>query len=32
MRGLSGELPVSLADLRRKSELVAGVQSQLTDF
>ena len=32
IRGLAGELPVSLADLRRKSELVAGVQSQLTDF
>ena len=29
---LSGRLPVSLADLRRKSELVAGIQSQLTDF
>jgi hypothetical protein len=29
---LAGALPVSLADLRRKSALVAGVQSQLTDF
>jgi hypothetical protein len=29
---LEGTLPVSLADLRRKSELVAGIQSQLTDF
>ena len=29
---LSGQLPVSLADLRRKSELVAGIQSRLTDF
>jgi len=29
---LVDRLPVSLADLRRKSELVAGIQSQLTDF
>jgi hypothetical protein len=29
---LAPQLPVSLADLRRKSELVAGIQSQLTDF
>jgi hypothetical protein len=29
---LSGQLPVSIADLRRKSELVAGIQSRLTDF
>jgi len=29
---LAPKLPVSLADLRRKSELVAGIQSQLTDF
>jgi len=29
---LSGQLPVPLSELRRKSELVAGVQSQLTDF
>jgi hypothetical protein len=29
---LAGALPVSLADLRRRSALVAGVQSQLTDF
>jgi hypothetical protein len=32
IRGLASELPVSLADLRRKSEFVAGIQSQLTDF
>ncbi|WP_336326126.1 DNA repair protein NreA [Halovenus sp. HT40] len=32
VRGLASELPVSLADLRRKSEFVAGIQSQLTDF
>jgi hypothetical protein len=30
--GLAGELPVSLGALRQKSELVAGMQSQLTDF
>ncbi|MEF8902291.1 MAG: DNA repair protein NreA [Halovenus sp.] len=29
---LADRLPVGLASLRRKSELVAGVQSQLTDF
>jgi len=29
---LESALPVSLAALRRKSELVAGIQSQLTDF
>ena len=29
---LAPTLPVSLADLRRKSKLVAGIQSQLTDF
>ena len=29
---LAPRLPVSLGDLRRKSKLVAGVQSQLTDF
>ena len=29
---LAPQLPVSLDALRRKSELVAGVQSQLTDF
>ncbi|WP_436934909.1 DNA repair protein NreA [Halovenus marina] len=29
---LAPELPVSLAQLRRKSELVAGIQSQLSDF
>ncbi|MFC6722181.1 DNA repair protein NreA [Halobacteriaceae archaeon SHR40] len=29
---LAPRLPVSLEDLRRKSKLVAGVQSQLTDF
>ena len=29
---LAGELPVDLATLRRKSELVAGIQSQLSDF
>ena len=32
VRELAPQLPVSLADLRRKSELVAGIQSQLTDF
>ncbi|MXR50857.1 hypothetical protein GRX03_04450 [Halovenus sp. WSH3] len=32
VRGLAGELPVSLGALRRKSELVTGVQSQLADF
>ena len=32
IRQLAPRLPVSLADLRRKSELVAGIQSQLTDF
>jgi hypothetical protein len=29
---LEGALPVSLSDLRRKSDLVAGIQSQLSDF
>jgi hypothetical protein len=29
---LESQLPVSLSDLRRKSKLVAGTQSQLTDF
>ena len=29
---LESQLPVSLADLRRKSELVTGTQSQLTEF
>ena len=29
---LAPRLPVSLGDLRRKSKLVAGVQSRLTDF
>jgi hypothetical protein len=29
---LAPELPVSLGALRRKSDLVAGIQSQLTDF
>ncbi len=32
VRQLEAALPVSLSTLRRKSELVAGVQSQLTDF
>ena len=32
VRQLVPQLPVSLATLRRKSELVAGIQSQLTDF
>ena len=32
IRQLAPRLPISLADLRRKSELVAGIQSQLTDF
>ncbi|WP_159901176.1 DNA repair protein NreA [Salinirussus salinus] len=32
VRQLAPQLPVSLDALRRKSELVAGVQSQLTDF
>jgi hypothetical protein len=32
VRQLESALPVSLADLRRKSEMVAGIQSQLTDF
>jgi len=32
IKELSGELPVSLGALRRKSELVAGIQSQLTEF
>jgi hypothetical protein len=32
VRQLEPALPVSLTDLRRKSRLVAGVQSQLTDF
>jgi len=30
--GLLPELPVSLSTLRRKSEMVAGIQSQLSDF
>jgi hypothetical protein len=32
IRQLESALPVSLADLRRKSKMVAGIQSQLTDF
>jgi len=32
VRQLAGQLPVGLATLRRKSDLVAGVQSQLGDF
>ncbi len=32
VHGLESALPVSLAALRRKSELVAGVQSQLSEF
>ena len=32
IRQLEAALPVSLADLRRKSKMVAGIQSQLTDF
>ena len=32
VRELVPQLPVSLADLRRKSELVAGIQAQLSDF
>jgi hypothetical protein len=32
LRELAGRLPVSLGRLRRRSELVAGRQSQLTDF
>jgi hypothetical protein len=29
---LAPELPISMADLRRKSDLVAGIQSQLSEF
>jgi hypothetical protein len=32
IRQLAGQLPVGLQALRRKSELVAGVQSRLADF
>ncbi len=32
VRGLSDALPVSTSRLRRKSELVAGLQAQLSDF
>jgi hypothetical protein len=32
IRTLAPQLPVSLGTLRRKSDLVAGIQSQLTDF
>ncbi|MFT4923435.1 MAG: hypothetical protein ACI8XM_002661 [Haloarculaceae archaeon] len=32
IRQLESALPVSLSDLRRKSRMVAGIQSQLTDF
>jgi hypothetical protein len=32
IRQLESALPVSLADLRRKSTMVAGIQSQLNDF
>jgi len=32
IRELAPQLPVSIRTLRRKSELVAGIQSQLTDF
>ncbi|SNZ13006.1 hypothetical protein SAMN06269185_2011 [Natronoarchaeum philippinense] len=32
IKGLGPQLPVSIADLRRKSDMVAGLQAQLTDF
>ncbi|MFY4814638.1 DNA repair protein NreA [Haloarcula sp. AONF1] len=32
MTAIADQLPVSLGQLRRKSELVAGLQSQLSDF
>jgi len=32
IRQLEDALPVSLPDLRRKSKMVAGIQSQITDF
>jgi hypothetical protein len=32
IREIAGELPVSLADLRRKSHLVSGLQTGLADF
>jgi len=32
IKGLGPRLPVSIADLRRKSDMVAGLQAQLTDF
>jgi hypothetical protein len=32
VRGLESTLPVSLSDLRRKSTMVSGIQSQIGDF
>jgi len=32
IKGLGPRLPVTIADLRRKSDMVAGLQAQLTDF
>ncbi|MFB6295491.1 MAG: DNA repair protein NreA [Halobacteriales archaeon] len=32
VRGIAGELPVSLTDLRRKSHLVSGLQTDLSSF
>jgi hypothetical protein len=32
VRGIAGELPVSLNDLRRKSHLVSGLQTDLSSF
>jgi hypothetical protein len=32
LTAIADQLPVSLGQLRRKSELVAGLQSQLSDF
>ncbi len=30
--GLESQLPISIGELRRKSDMVAGIQSQLSDF
>jgi len=32
IKGLEPRLPISLGDLRRKSEMAAGIQAQLSDF
>ncbi len=32
IKGLESQLPISIGELRRKSDMVAGIQSQLSDF